>query len=84
MEERAIAILKFSAWILLVVCLVTAVTTWFPGSASSFVTGVILTVAGVAGWAFFTVVGLIAESLIEIRANTTPPAKSRLFDPDIR
>jgi hypothetical protein len=85
MEERAIGVLKFCAWIHLVVCIAAAIL-WIGGSPNppGIVTGVLLTVAGLTGWAFFLVVCLMAETLIEIRTNTAQPAKSRLFDRDAR
>ena len=86
MEERAVAVLKFCAWINLVVCIAAAITMGFGAGANptGVVTGVMLTVAGVTGWAFFLVVCLMAESLTEIRKNTAQPEKSRLFDRDAR
>lgn len=79
MEELAIRVLKFCAWVNLVVCIAAAVTN-LPG----IVQGVILALAGVSGWAFLLVVCSMAESLIEIRTNTAQPATSRLFDREAR
>ena len=82
MEERAIGVLRVCAWINLIGCIAAAVTMWIPGVANppGIVTGAILAVAGVSGWALLLVVCSMAESLIEIRTNTAQPAKSRLFD----
>ena len=76
MEERAIGVLRFCAWIDLVVCLAAAITIWIAGSAN---TGVISAVSGVSSWAFLLVVSSMAESLIEIRTNTrkVSPLRSR-------
>jgi hypothetical protein len=84
MEQRAIGVLRFCAWLHLFVCIAAAITMLIGGSANppGIVTGVLLMLAGVTGWAFFLVVCSIAESLIEIRTNTAQPAKSRLFDRD--
>ena len=79
MEELAIRVLKFCAWVNLVVFIAAAITN-LPGIAQ----GVILALAGVGAWAFLLVVCSMAESLIEIRTNTPQPAKSRLFDREAR
>lgn len=77
MEATAIGILKFCAWLNLAVGLALGVSVW---SNPDVILSVAFAAAGLIGWAFFLVVCSIAASLIEIRANTTPPVKSRLFD----
>jgi len=74
MEEKAIIILKICAWLVLAIGFLGAVET----------RNIIYAAAVVTAWAFLLVVCLIAESLMEIRANTAQPAKSRLFDQETR
>ena len=78
MEEKAVLILKICAWLDLAIGLLTAVNT------RDKVLLIIYAAAAVTIWVFLLVVCLIAESLIEIRANTAPPVKSRLFDREAR
>jgi hypothetical protein len=86
MEDKAINILKGCAWLNLAVGIAAAILIWMGDRArsSEIISGIIYAAAGVIGWAFLLVVCSIAESLIEIRTNTTPPTKSRLFDRDAR
>jgi len=78
MAERAILVLRICAWLDLAIGVLTAVNT------RDKVLLIIYAAAIVTIWAFLLVVCLIAESLIEIRAHTAPPAKSQLFDREAR
>jgi hypothetical protein len=82
MELRAISVLRFCAWINLLVGIAAGVVfgTAAVNSGAGMVTGLISVTAGLSSWAFLLVICSIAESLIEIRTNTAAPAKSRLFD----
>ena len=82
MEAKAIGILKFCAWLNLAVGIALAVSVWMSERvrAADVILSIAFAASGLIGWAFLQVVCSIAESLIEIRANTAPPAKSRLFD----
>jgi len=78
MEEKIILLLKICAWLDLAIGILPAV------NAGDKVLAAICVAAVVTVWAFLLVVCLIAESLIEIRANTAQPVKSRLFDSETR
>ena len=82
MEAKAIGILKFCAWLNLAIGIALGVSVWMSERVRTpdVILSVAFAAAGLIGWAFFLVVCSIAESLIEIRTNTTPPGKSRLFD----
>ncbi len=82
MEDKAINILKVCAWLNFVVGIASAILIWMGDRVKSpeIISSIIYATAGVIGWAFLLVVCSIAESLIEIRTNTAPPTKSRLFD----
>ena len=82
MEDKAINILKVCVWLNLAVGIAAAILIWMGDRVKSpeIISGIIYAAAGIIGWAFLLVVCSIAESLIEIRTNTAPPTKSRLFD----
>ena len=78
MQEKAILVLRICAWLDLAIGFLTVVNT------QDKVLLIIYAAAIVTIWAFLLVVCLIAESLIEIRAQTAPAAKTQLFDREAR
>ena len=85
MEEKAIAILKACAWIVLIAGIGVGISKWVSEQFNPPLVIVVIEsiLVSVVGWALLLVVCSIAESLIEIRINTAQPLESRLLNREL-